>query len=575
MPSARAKDMVWKGFSNGQIQILVATDAAGMGCNVPDVVYTIVFGCLKTFSSVAQRWGRWDAPCDCGSVHPSCSPLGIPSVPPRCCSILAATARTAEDTVETKADVAKQGALDKPLLKFLTLKQDSMFRYSILLIYTYQKNLEHCCHRFFCESFRPDTGLTIYDGFHSTVPTGSGSRASAAPYQMTWITLPPDPACTPPRKRCCDLCNPTYAQKYCAADPKDPQLYRYAADFIYPAATPPSRPSSSLSIASDASQHSTSSYYCPHTAYQERGLPKSEIQRFQTELEEQRELMWRAHGSSPFLSPDVFLPPKQLNALIKAAPKFAKQTTTNVKSVLAVIKLDFVSKFNLMELARAISEWCECFPSFLEHQPLSIALRKSLVSGMISVIFSCLRPTASDTTGLFALDFQYNRSLITINACFGFTLRPRPNFKSSGGPEASSTPYLDLPIHWVTVILIHISSSLPHSHAHLLGSRYQRLEAGYSHNQRPRNYLTHAGINIYNSCLAHATLNPSQSEPIPPSDKLTILCDSTSAFSMEVIYWRSTSPVSNSSPPPSPPKPSIAPSSLLNRSSRELNSNGF
>lgn len=212
MPSARAKDMVWKGFSNGQIQILVATDAAGMGCNVPDVVYTIVFGCLKTFSSVAQRWG-WvgrnhvTAEVCILLVPPGAYPPSLPAVAPS----LQQLRGPQKTPVETKADVAKQERLDKPLLKFLTLKQDSMFRYSIPLIYTYQKNLEHCRHRFFYESFRPDTGLTVYDGFHSTVLTGSGSRASAAPYQMTWITSPPDPARTPPCERCCNLCNLTYA----------------------------------------------------------------------------------------------------------------------------------------------------------------------------------------------------------------------------------------------------------------------------------------------------------------------------------------------------------------------------
>ncbi|KAJ7264712.1 hypothetical protein C8J57DRAFT_987284, partial [Mycena rebaudengoi] len=34
------------------------TDTAGMGCNVPDVEYSIVFECPKSLSVLVQRWGR-------------------------------------------------------------------------------------------------------------------------------------------------------------------------------------------------------------------------------------------------------------------------------------------------------------------------------------------------------------------------------------------------------------------------------------------------------------------------------------------------------------------------------------
>lgn len=53
-----AKAQCWDGFMGGHIRILCATDAAGMGCNVPDVRYSVVFGCPKSLSVIAQRWGR-------------------------------------------------------------------------------------------------------------------------------------------------------------------------------------------------------------------------------------------------------------------------------------------------------------------------------------------------------------------------------------------------------------------------------------------------------------------------------------------------------------------------------------
>jgi superfamily II DNA helicase RecQ len=56
--SEAAKGQVWDRFSKGEIRILCATDAAGMGCNVADVVYTILCFLTDSASVLAQRWGR-------------------------------------------------------------------------------------------------------------------------------------------------------------------------------------------------------------------------------------------------------------------------------------------------------------------------------------------------------------------------------------------------------------------------------------------------------------------------------------------------------------------------------------
>ncbi|KAJ6603506.1 P-loop containing nucleoside triphosphate hydrolase protein, partial [Mycena vulgaris] len=56
--SEAAKELIWKRFNKGEILILCATNAAGMGCNVPDVRYTILCSLRKSTSVLAQRWGR-------------------------------------------------------------------------------------------------------------------------------------------------------------------------------------------------------------------------------------------------------------------------------------------------------------------------------------------------------------------------------------------------------------------------------------------------------------------------------------------------------------------------------------
>jgi len=38
------KGAIWDSFQKGQTRILCATDAAGMGCNVPDIKYVVSFG---------------------------------------------------------------------------------------------------------------------------------------------------------------------------------------------------------------------------------------------------------------------------------------------------------------------------------------------------------------------------------------------------------------------------------------------------------------------------------------------------------------------------------------------------
>ncbi|KAJ7244849.1 P-loop containing nucleoside triphosphate hydrolase protein [Mycena rebaudengoi] len=56
--SETAKEPVWDQFNKGQIRIICATDAAGMGCNVPDVEFTILCSLTEFPSILAQRWGR-------------------------------------------------------------------------------------------------------------------------------------------------------------------------------------------------------------------------------------------------------------------------------------------------------------------------------------------------------------------------------------------------------------------------------------------------------------------------------------------------------------------------------------
>lgn len=56
--SEEGKTRCWEMFMDGRIRILCATDAAGMGCNVTDVKYVVLFGIPKSVGNLTQRWGR-------------------------------------------------------------------------------------------------------------------------------------------------------------------------------------------------------------------------------------------------------------------------------------------------------------------------------------------------------------------------------------------------------------------------------------------------------------------------------------------------------------------------------------
>ncbi|KAF8962190.1 P-loop containing nucleoside triphosphate hydrolase protein, partial [Flammula alnicola] len=58
LTSEAGKALTWDQFRLGHYRILCATDAAGMGCNVPDVAFVGLFCVPRSLSVLVQRWGR-------------------------------------------------------------------------------------------------------------------------------------------------------------------------------------------------------------------------------------------------------------------------------------------------------------------------------------------------------------------------------------------------------------------------------------------------------------------------------------------------------------------------------------
>ncbi|KLO04077.1 hypothetical protein SCHPADRAFT_809818, partial [Schizopora paradoxa] len=55
--SDKYKEKVMKWFRTGQVRWLFCTDAAGMGCDIPDIEFSVVYG-VDDLCSAMQKGGR-------------------------------------------------------------------------------------------------------------------------------------------------------------------------------------------------------------------------------------------------------------------------------------------------------------------------------------------------------------------------------------------------------------------------------------------------------------------------------------------------------------------------------------
>jgi superfamily II DNA helicase RecQ len=108
--SEKGKELCWDKFRDGKIRILCATDAAGIGCNVPDVEFVVMFKLPRSLSVLSQRWGR--AGRD-RTISATCL-LFVPkwAFRPKENDFLAGKK-------ETKADTERRKGLEKPLENFV------------------------------------------------------------------------------------------------------------------------------------------------------------------------------------------------------------------------------------------------------------------------------------------------------------------------------------------------------------------------------------------------------------------------------------------------------------------------
>jgi hypothetical protein len=203
------------------------------------------------------------------------------------------------------------------------------------------------------EKFSPDTSLTIHTSLAENGPFKTGPRSAASSFEMTWTVL--DLKRTPPRNRCCYVCNSAIAFSYRPGDNHDPRLRKFAADFLQPLVSDnPSRPSSSASTRTDNSRLSTFTAITSGvkvSSEQKEGLRKSLITF--------RKQLWEEHGSPSFFSSQMFLPPKQLESFLQHCPKYLSNQNITSAFLRKLVKWDSARERDFEKIASIISDWRE------------------------------------------------------------------------------------------------------------------------------------------------------------------------------------------------------------------------
>ena len=290
-----------------------------MGCNIPDIKYTILFGVpkSKSLSTVTQRWGRAGrdrtTQAVCLLLVPKwafrpASGQGVAHHQLEC-------GRRTKKTKESKKETVQCANLDERLENFINIgspglpgNEHFLFDVKHILIFVVD-----CAHKFLWDEFSPNTGLTLRHSLDDNRSSNKGFRSKDSPFELTWTVL--NLEWTPPAMRCCYRCNPDLVLPFVASDKHDSRLSAFTNDFTFGAVV--SRPGSSASTRTDVSN--TSSFTPARHAVK---VTKEDQERLCQQLIKWRDKKHEESGSPLFLSAQILFPPKQLNSFVTQCDRF-------------------------------------------------------------------------------------------------------------------------------------------------------------------------------------------------------------------------------------------------------------
>ncbi|KAJ6475766.1 hypothetical protein C8R47DRAFT_668527 [Mycena vitilis] len=209
--------------------------------------------------------------------------------------------------------------------------------------------------------FRPRTGLSVFDSLDATTPKSVGDLSRNSAYDLSWTQIDL-PGKTPPDDRCCGICNPALLASFQPSSARDHRLRQFAAEFIHPLAEADDdlelRPTTPQSDISDDSTETVE--FEPLAKGQ--AVSRADKETLRARLVEWRILRHKRRGGSKFISAEVALPPRTLEALVSSAGKFLSEATIGKRQILAVVKhWDFGTDEDFRDVAEIICDWRTIF----------------------------------------------------------------------------------------------------------------------------------------------------------------------------------------------------------------------
>ncbi|KAJ7765972.1 P-loop containing nucleoside triphosphate hydrolase protein [Mycena olivaceomarginata] len=303
-----AKAQLWDRFNKGEIRILCATDAAGMGCNVADVMYTILCSLTDSLSVLAQRWGRTARN---RSIFGTCILL-VPQWAFRPEPADDSGTSGPQKKKETKADTDRRKKLDKAMEGFVNAVTD----------------------------------LNTYNSLNQEAhqPVESGWRSQAAQRELSWTPLytrHPLTISTLGPARCT-------AQGLCLGLP-----------FPHPILLSQSPPTNRLCLASRLHHVSSVSNSCgiPPFMYkvpvpqEQRDDLVAALDTWRTTRQAQRA------GGRSLLSKRVLLSDAQIHKLADHGTDFLREATITPDLICKLVPWDLASQDDLKAVALIIKDW--------------------------------------------------------------------------------------------------------------------------------------------------------------------------------------------------------------------------
>lgn len=203
-------------------------------------------------------------------------------------------------------------------------------------------------------TFRPDTGLDIYDSLEATIPSSRGLRSKESQFFSRWTVL--NLKAGPSPSECCQArkCNPAAIDVLKPASKDDPRLHKYTNDFItlkidrWRGTTQAStaRPSSVLSNVSDA------------PLKRAKGTSAEEKKILAARLVEWRDtLCTSAYGRH--VIPEMLLPDNVIKKVVEKCYLFTEEENRTREALTRVVAWDLALDEHFSGLLQELTKWSD------------------------------------------------------------------------------------------------------------------------------------------------------------------------------------------------------------------------